>query len=203
MAAKPTIDPVVAVRTRSVLDERTRKALTARPSDGACPGCGAVLPEHDGPKHAYLGASPACWALYERLARPSSAQADATRVRRLVKDAYSAQHPGVPQRRSVQSVAVHLMGLCLLLERDGQVRRPVAVLGRMPPRRPLDLHWLEPPRLRGSLTIVDALQPVDWEERAARVEAWASEVWAAWEPHHATVRRWLDALPAQHADGAG
>jgi Family of unknown function (DUF5946) len=188
----------VAVRTSHA---PTRKALTARPSDGACPGCGAVLSGNDGPKHAYLGASPACWELYQRLARPSSAQADATRVRRLVQDAYAAQHPGVPQRRSVQSIALHLMDLCLLLERDGQVRRPVPVLGRMPPRRTLDLHWLEPPKVRGTMTVADALHANAGDRRAARVEAWASEVWAAWEPHHPTVRRWLDALPAQRSDG--
>jgi Family of unknown function (DUF5946) len=193
----------VTVRTSRTLQRPTRKALTARPGDGACPGCGAVLPEHDGPKHAYLGASAACWDLYQRLARPSSALADATRSRRLVQDAYAAQHPGVPQRRSVQSVAVHLMDLCLLLERDDQLRRPVPVLGRMPPRRTLDLHWLEPPAVRGTMTVADALQSEAGERRAESVEAWARDVWAAWEPHHATVRRWLDALPAQHADGAG
>jgi Family of unknown function (DUF5946) len=189
----------VAVRTSRALERPTR--LTARPGDGACPGCGAVLPDHDGPMHVYLGASAACWDLYQRLARPSSAEAKATRSGRLVQDAYAAQHPGVPQRRSVQSVAVHLMDLCLLLERDGRIRRPVPVLGRMPPRRALDLHWLEPPVVRGTMTVADALWPDAGERRAECVDAWAREVWAAWAPHHATVRRWLDALPAQRADG--
>ena len=168
-----------------------RKPLSARPRDGACPGCGAVLPEHDGPMHAYLGASAACWELYQRLAYHSSGQREAARVRRLVQDAYAAQHPGVPQRRSVQSVAVHLMDLCILLERDGEVRRLVPVLGRMPTRRTPDLWWLDPPAVRGVMTIADALHADD-EQRTARIEAWAREVWAAWEPHHATVRRWLD-----------
>jgi hypothetical protein len=171
----------------------SHKVLAARAPDDACPGCGAVLPGSDGPKHAYLGASPACWDLYERLARPSSESRDGTRVRRLTRDAYAAQHPGVPQRRAVQSVAVHLMDLCILLERDGEVRRLVPVLGRMPPRRTLDLHWLEPPKVRGTMTIVDALDPSAGNGRAAPVEAWALDVWAAWEPHHVTVRRWLDA----------
>jgi uncharacterized protein DUF5946 len=169
------------------------RALATLPADGACPGCGAVLPLRDGPKHAYLGASAACWDLYQRRASPSRAQPDAARVRRLMQDAYAAQHPGVPQRRSVQSVAVHLMDLCLLLERDGEVRRLVPVLGRMPPRRTLGLHWLEPPVVRWSITVVDALDANADELRGASVEAWAREVWAAWEPHHATVRRWLDA----------
>jgi hypothetical protein len=171
-----------------------KQTLVARDhDDDVCPGCGVVLSWRDGPKHAYLGASAACWELYQHLARPSSAQPDATRVRRLVQDAYAAQHPGVQQRRSVQSVAVHLMDLCLLLERDGEIRRLVPVLGRMPARRTLDLHWLEPPAARGSMTVADALHGNAGDLRAAHVEAWAREVWAAWEPHHATVRGWLDA----------
>jgi Family of unknown function (DUF5946) len=183
IAVKPTIEP----------EASTRRALAALPSDGACPGCGLVLPLCDGPTHVYLGASPACWELYQRLASPSSVEPEATRVRRLLQDAYAAQHPGVPQRRSVQSVAVHLMDLCVLLERGSEVRRLVPVLGRMPPRRTLDLHWLEPPEVRGTLTVADALHATVDDVRAARVEDWASDVWAAWEPHHATVRGWLDA----------
>ena len=175
-------------------------ALAARPLDDACPGCGLVLTSSDGPRHAYLGASPACWELYQRLARPSSEFRDGTRVRRLVGDAYAGQHPGVPQRRSVQSVAVHLMDLCLLLERDGEVRMLVPVLGRMPRRRALDLHWLKPPEVRGSITVVDALHPSAGAARGARVEVWARDVWAAWEPHHMTVRRWLDAAGGKNAD---
>lgn len=168
------------------------------PWDGVCPGCGIALSGRVGPTHAYLGASAACWQLYERVAASPSVDPDSPRVRRLLRDAYAAQHPGVPQRRSVRSVAVHLMDLCALLERADEVRRLVPVLGRMPPRRALDLHWLEPPVARGTLTVGDVLEATAAHERAACVEAWAGEVWAAWQPHHATVRRWLDAVPAQH-----
>jgi hypothetical protein len=176
----------------------TERTLAVRPHDGACPGCGVVLSGPEGPTHAYLGVSGACWELYQRLARPSVARLDASRVRRLVQDAYAAQHPGAShQRRAVQSLAVHLMDLCLLLERDGEVRRLSPVLGRMPPRRRLELHWLEPPKSRGTMTMVDALQPDAGEDRTENVEVWAREVWAAWEPHHVTVRRWLDAPRAR------
>lgn len=179
---------------------------TTKPAAGAdaartasCPGCGILLARRDGPRHAYLGASAACWALYQRLSNPSAAWPDPPRVRRLMNDAYAAQHPGVAQVRSVQSVAVHLMDLCVLLERDGEVRRAAAELGRTARRRALDLHWLEPPEARGGMTVADALGREAGDERAERVEAWAAAVWAAWEPHHATVRRWLDAAPAPAA----
>ena len=34
------------------------------PSKSVCPGCGLELEVVDGPTHDYIGASPACWALY-------------------------------------------------------------------------------------------------------------------------------------------
>jgi hypothetical protein len=190
MAAMPTIDPAAA--------PQTGRALAARPWDGACPGCGAVLTSREGPVHAYLGASSACLELYQRRAAPSAREQDSGRVRRLLQDAYAAQHPGVPQRRSVQSVAIHLMDLCLLIEREGDDHRLVPVLGQMPRRRALALYWLEPPETRGTMTIVDALDAGE-DGRSARVETWAREVWAAWAPHHATVRRWLDASRGERA----
>jgi hypothetical protein len=81
----------------------------------ACPGCGLVLPVHAGPTHAYMGASPACWRLYGQASTLSWGSADDLPLPRLVADAYGAQHPGRRQVRAVQSVAVHLMGLCLIL----------------------------------------------------------------------------------------
>lgn len=167
-------------------------ALAVHPWDGACPGCGVVLPAREGPRHAFLGASAECWQLYGRLASPSTTEPDAPRLRRLVADAYAAQHPGVPQRRSVQSVAVHLMDLCLLLERDGEIARCASEPGRQPRRKALDLHWLEPPEARGEMTVADALA-IGAGDRGPRIEAWATEVWAAWEAHHPTVRAWVDA----------
>ena len=158
-----------------------------------CPGCGLVLESSDGPTHAYIGASASCWALFGTLSAAPFSRTIGSRSRRLADDAYAVQHPGAPDRRCVQSVAVHLMGLCVLLERDGEQRRVMPVLGRMPARRPLDLHWLAPPARNGRLTVFDAIQAGSGDGHAEAVEMWARDVWRAWRPHHATVRRWLDA----------
>jgi hypothetical protein len=162
-----------------------------------CPGCRLALPVHTGPTHAYVGASPACWQLYCRLSADPFARREGTRLRRLVVDTYSAQHPGVEHRRATQSVAVHLMGLCVLLERDGQTRRLSPVLGRMPARKTMDLHWLAPPDFKRCLTAADVLAAGPGDDYATTAEAWAKSVWAAWRPHHDTVRGWLDA-PCRH-----
>jgi uncharacterized protein DUF5946 len=164
-----------------------------------CPGCGIALPAHSGPTHAYVGASPACWQLYARLCADPYSRRDGTRLRRLVVDTYAAQHPGIKRRRAMQSVAVHLMGLCVLLERDGEARRLSPVLGRMPARKTMDLHWLTPPDLTRCRTAADVLAAGPADDYATSAEAWAKSVWAAWRPHHETVRGWLDA-PCRHAD---
>jgi hypothetical protein len=91
----------------------------------------------------------------------------------------------------LQSVAVHLMGLCSVLER-GTEPRIMPTRERKRVRRTLDLHWLDPPRRIGTLTVRGPLQADGPDEYAASVEAWAYDVWAAWEPHHETVRSWLD-----------
>jgi hypothetical protein len=157
-----------------------------------CPGCGLVLPACDGPTHAYVGASPACWRLYGKASTLSWNRPDGLPVERLVVNAYAAQHPGRRQIRAVQSVAVHLMGLCRILER-GDGPHPLYVRDRKPRRRTVDLHWLEPPDPIGTLTVCEAVVACPPDEHAARVEAWALDVWVAWERHHDTVRGWLDA----------
>jgi hypothetical protein len=68
---------------------------------------------------------------------------------------------------------------------------------RKPARRTLDLHWLDPPRPNGTLTVRGPLDAVGRDDHAVAVEAWARDVWAAWEPHHETVRGWLDSVSAR------
>ena len=158
-----------------------------------------MLPVFNGPTHAYVGASPACWQLYGRVSTLSWRRPDDLPLERLVVDAYSAQHPGRRQVRAVQSVAVHLMGLCTVLER-GAEPRIAPTRDRKPARRTLDLHWLDPPRPIGTLTVRGPLRAHGPEEHAVSVEAWARDVWAAWAPHHQTVRSWLD-VASRRPDG--
>src|SRR5918992_2105890 len=96
-----------------------------------CPGCGLWLERVDGPKHPYLGASASCLALYgEVLAREYSDPALLS-IHQLTVDAYAVQHPGVPDRRTRQSVALHLLTLCLFLERGADPRHGPALHKRL------------------------------------------------------------------------
>ncbi|MBA2343037.1 MAG: hypothetical protein H0V85_06235 [Thermoleophilaceae bacterium] len=108
-------------------------------------------------------------------------------VLQLVVDAYACQHPGVPERRSAQSVGIHLMTLCMVLEQGADPRDGPKLHKRMV-ARPDVFTWLMPPEDRGDRTVLDVL---DTDAYAAAVTAWAEDVWAAWVAHHETVRAWI------------
>jgi hypothetical protein len=52
----------------------------------------------------------------------SLAGSDGATVAQQVVDSYMVQHPGNPDRRNRQSVAVHLMSLCASLEQRRRVK---------------------------------------------------------------------------------
>ena len=161
-----------------------------------CPGCGEVFPPSDGATHAYLGASAGCWARYGALLALEYGTPALMRWHRLTVDAYTAQHPGVPGRRSAQSVHVHLVALHLTLERgvgEAEVRR---LMRRLADGRVHD--WLEPPDLGTATGVGEAIAAAESPVYGATVEAWARAVWRAWAPHHAVIRAEADAALTSH-----
>jgi hypothetical protein len=162
--------------------------------NSSCPGCGAMLPDVEGPTHGYIESSPACWATYgEVLAREYAHPGLMKAVHRLTVDTYAVQHPGRESPRSLQSVALHLMSLCTLLEEGSDaegalrmIREGVKAKGRY--------AWLVPPPSLGALTVVDVGRSKDPSKHEKRVREWASSVWSAWAPHHAVVRGWCLSL---------
>jgi hypothetical protein len=107
----------------------------------------------------------------------------------LVVDAYAVQHPDGADPRAIRSVGIHLMTLCLFVERGMD-----PALGARLHRRMVEMpvfHLLAPPAARGSVTVVE--MTVTGSAAAARdaAYAWASSAWSAWSGHHQTVHRWL------------
>lgn len=151
------------------------------------------MPEVDGPTHRYIGASAGCWALYgEVLAKEYEGYALYAPVHRLTVDAYAAQHPGVPSRLAVQSVAVHLIRLHFQLERGLPHEKANAVMLRVSAHAKDSFTWLKPPTSLGAATVLDVLGARDPTEHVERVREWAKSVWGAWQLHHDTVRRWAE-----------
>lgn len=167
------------------------------PRESPCPGCRLVLPERDGPAHPYIGASPACWALYGGLLAREYEDPAYFAAHRLSTDCYAVQHPGEPGRRSTQSVCVHLVAICLAVERDTDPRHVARVMPRLTRRggtaNAFEPRWLEPPRPNGTITVRGVLVAGSPDEHARLVRAWAEDLWRAWEAHHDTVHAWADA----------
>lgn len=156
-----------------------------------CPGCGCRLPAEDGPTHPYMLSTPGCWRAYgEVLAREYSDPARAG-LHRLAVDAYAVQHPGGGDRRARQSVAIHLMSLCLMLERGGSDEQARRLLSQAAAER---AAWprLSAPRFRGDPCVLDVLASSSAEGHLDAVRRWAAGSWGAWAAEHERVREWLD-----------
>jgi hypothetical protein len=148
-----------------------------------------LYPVCDGPVHPYIGASAGCWAVYGRILEREYGEFRYPDVHRLTVDAFAAQHPGVPSRQSIQSVAVHLIGLHLVLERGAGAKEATAAI-RAAVRRG-GFEWLDPPTTLGAAASVsDVLGATDLADHERRVLLWAQSVWAAWQTHAVTVRSW-------------
>ena len=156
----------------------------------ACPGCGLDLPDSDGPTHAYLGASAACWALFGEVLAREFGDPGYFSIHQLTVDTYAVQHPGQEERRTIQSAGLHLMTLCLVVERDFDPTKG-PVMHKQFVGRP-EFHRLEPPAHLGDLTVADVHRASNANEHKLAVQRWARSVWAAWSPHHDQIRRWLD-----------
>ena len=156
-----------------------------------CPGCGLIAEPAEGPTHPYIGASPGCWAAFGALTlQPYGAVASG----QLLADAYAVQHPGVAERRAVQSVCVHLILLCATLERGWPPERAVMLRRLAIDRLAYQWSWLDPQLPLGTLTIAHVIEASDDNDRGQRLRTWAEDVWDAYSPHHTGVRRWLDTL---------
>ncbi len=169
----------------------TQRAETL-PALRPCMWCKGAFAPVDGPTHPYMESTPGCWAAFGRVLVREYSDPGSFEVHRLTVDAYAVQHSGTPSRRSIQSVGVHLVRLCLLLERGLPPAQANEAM-RSAARLKAAYHWLEPPAFLGQVTVADVEATVGIDEHKTLVRTWAAQTWAAWSPHHAIVRAWADA----------
>jgi len=151
-----------------------------------CPDCRALVPDVDGPTHAYLGGSAGCWAAWGELQARGYVDLAAAAAMPLAIDAYAAQHPGSEGRRQAQSVWVHLVSLCAILERGLASADGIRLKHEMLRDDPV-FPWLARPTDLGELTVLDAAA-APAEQLGAVVRRWAASVWEAWAAHHGAIR---------------
>lgn len=155
-----------------------------------CPGCGGLFEDIEGPTHRYLESSPGCWAAFGEVLVKEYSDAAYYSIHRLTVDTYAVQHPGHPSAQSIQSVAVHLISLCLVLEQGVDVQRATQAM-QAATKDKGRFVWLTPPASLGAITVADVRAATNLKEHRKQVQAWSTSAWAAWSPHHATIRGWV------------
>lgn len=155
----------------------------------ACIWCKGRFPATQGTVHRYLESSPGCWAAFGRVLAREYSDQQYFGTHRLTVDSYAAQHPGQPSRQSIQSVGVHLVRLCLLIE-HGLAPEEANSAMLAAAKRKSEYVWLDPPASLGALTVADVDRCTSVQQHQALVRDWASQMWQVWAPHHATIRRW-------------
>ena len=160
------------------------------PRTTSCVGCGAILEERDGPTHRYMESSPACWAIYGEVLAREYSDPDLMDIHRLSVDAYAVQHPGKESPSTINSVAIHLMRLCLLLEQGLDMRYANDAIKSLAKDK-RSFSWLTPPSSLGAITVVELWKTRSTEEHRKIADAWAKSAWRAWAQHHDTIRKWL------------
>lgn len=158
-----------------------------------CVGCGAVLPTIDGPVHAYMTSSPACWAAFGEVCAREYSNPVLMPIHRLSVDAWAVQHPGDGSRRAIQSVGLHLSRLMVQLDSDLD---PEAANARMLAfaARKAELPVLPPP-VGFPVTVADVVEAHDPADHVSAVRRWAASAWAAWAGQHEFIKRWVGPGP--------
>jgi hypothetical protein len=117
-------------------------------------------------------------------------------VHRLIVDAYMSQHPGYATPAGRRSVAVHLVGLCLALERGATGKAIGEIMARVFPDKQ-DIAPLEPIPAPTAITVASLLDAPDLASHSRLARAWAETVWRSWTPAHERVRQWADQATAR------
>jgi len=155
-----------------------------------CPGCGGAFAPMDGPVHAYMTSSPACWDAFGQLLAAEYSSYELMAVHRLTVDCYAVQHPGNPaERRAVQSVGLHLARLSVQMEGLRPPDETNEVMLDFARHKATLMPLPQPARFH---VTVDQVAPHAGTDRhAEKVRQWAQATWEDWAHVHAQVRDWV------------
>ena len=156
-----------------------------------CFGCGGVVPVIEGDTHEYILSAPGCWQIYSEVLAKDYGEYGYPFVHRITVDGYAVQHPGKPVRKAVQSVAVHLISLFYIFEKNYGSSMATQAMRRALLSKDV-FTWLEPPTNMGEITIVDIAKTASFIEYEDMVYKWGKSVWNAWSIHHNQIRKWAN-----------
>ena len=155
------------------------------PGESTCPGCGLTMPISETAVYdGYYNTTPECWSVYtEVLGEDFGNAVRFGQVHQMTVDAYALQHAGGPHPD--KSIAVHLVGLHLVLERGIAPAGLVRHLKRLADVAETWPHF-PPPAETADLTVLDAALS-EPENHSEIVREWAGQLWRAWSHYHADV----------------
>ncbi|PKL88653.1 MAG: hypothetical protein CVV23_08970 [Ignavibacteriae bacterium HGW-Ignavibacteriae-2] len=154
-----------------------------------CKGCGALVLNVNGPVHKYIGAVAGCWNIYCKILKREYGEYNRTDIHRLTVDTYSVQHPGNKSPLTIQSMAVHLLGLYYCIEK-GFSSEEVTEIVRRSLKNKSQFYWLEPPKKQSYLNIVDVFKTKNFTEHEGIVRDWAFQTWKDWQEYHNIINKW-------------
>jgi len=152
-----------------------------------CFGCGALVPDIEGPIHEYMLSTPGCWKLYgEILAKeytPENYDADSHRI---TVDTYAVTHPGRNERKAIQSINIHLIRLYYTFEKDLKGEPLLRVIKHAAESEALHekFEWLEIPSFEHTLKVTDVIKATTVDEHKRIVYVWGESVWKVWKDKH-------------------
>lgn len=133
----------------------------------------------------YYNTSAGCWSVYSEVLGEEYGNAVALGpVHSLTVDTYAVQHAGGPHPD--KSMAIHLAGLYLVLERGIAPPRIARLLKRLADTVRVWPHFPPPPADQ-TVTVFDVAICGSPEEHVETVRRWAVSVWNGWTEHHAAV----------------
>jgi hypothetical protein len=158
-------------------------------SETRCPGCGLTMPSDDRTTYdGYFNASPECWSVFTEVIGAEFSNAVLFgQVHQLTVDAYAVQHAGA--RHPDKSVAVHLTGLYLVLERGIPPTSVAPLLQQLATHVDKWPHF-DAPSIVWPRTIFDVAMA---DDHVTAVREWSAGVWAGWETHHEAVAALIEA----------
>lgn len=147
----------------------------------ACDECGLVV----------VGGSAGCQRIADEiLARDYSGDIRYAAMHRLMWDTYCLQHPA-KYCASAKSLAAHLAGACLILERGANAGNGDSRLQQWLSGRP-SITKPALPVSRGLSTISTITNALTAAEYREAVQQWAWTTWKAYESLHDVARQWAD-----------
>jgi len=141
--------------------------------------------------HAYVPATAHCWRIFGEVQADEMQRFGYPAAHRLVVDAYMASHPGDgTDHRDRQSVAVHLVSLCGVLERGWTPAAALLALRRFVSKE-TEFPLLAPPTAPPELTVRSMVASADAADYDRRAHLWAWSVWRAWGAEHVRIRSYV------------